>query len=97
MINKKEAYFALFSILFAMANIFMIILRANPWVLGAFSFALSLAIFYFAWRELITLDFMKQIKKMLLISAVEKDLSQAWKNVHGAVKNAENPWVEEEK
>jgi len=96
MINKREAYIALFSILVGMANIFFIILRANSWVIGAFSFAMSIEVFYFAWRELMTLDFMKQIKTMLLLSAVEKDLTQAWKNVSGAVKNAPNPWVEEE-
>lgn len=97
MINKKEAYIALFAILVGICNIFFIILKANTTILGIFSFAMTLSVFYFAWRELQTLDFIKQIRTIMLLSAMEQDIAKAMKNAVKAVKDAKAPaeWNEE--
>lgn len=96
MINKREAYIALFSIIVGMANVFFIMFKASSGVINAFSLAMTIAVFYFAYRELMTLDFMKHIKNMILLASVEKDLDKAWENIHSSVKDAENPWVKKE-
>jgi hypothetical protein len=97
MINKKEANIALFALIVAIANVFLIIFGANRIILSIFSFAMSIGVMYFAWRELEQLDIIKQIKLILAIGAIEKDIVNTWQDSVEAVKNAPNEFETEDR
>lgn len=90
--NQREANIALFAFIVGIVNIFLLIFHANIWVLSAFSFALSIAVFYFAWRELEVLDVVKNIRNVILMSWMEKDVNKAIKESMEELQNAKNPF-----
>ena len=94
MINKKEAYIALFTMIVAICNIFFLIFKASNDITYAFSLAMSVAVIYFAWRELETLDIIKQIRTIILLNSIEKNVDKALVEAMEAVKNAPDPWKE---
>ena len=92
--NKTEAYIALAAMIVAIANIFFLIFKAPIIVISVFSFAMSLAVLYFAYREIIVLDIVKQIRNIMITSAVDKDVKKAVEDSRDAMKNATNPFKE---
>ena len=87
MINKREAYTAMFALLVAIANVFFIIFSVSAIVLKVFSFAMSIAVMYFAWRELEQMDIIKQIKLILALGAIEKDIVKTWQDSVDVIQN----------
>ncbi len=96
MINKREAYTAMVAMLVAMANILFMLLQANSTIIRIFSFTMSLAVLYFSYRELATLDIIKNIRNMMLMNVMQGKVDEAWKEARDAVKNGKNPWPEQE-
>jgi hypothetical protein len=93
-VNKTEAYIALAAMIVAIANIFFLIFKAPVIVISAFSFAMSIAVLYFSYRELIVMDIFKQIRNIMITSAVDNDVKKAVEDSREAMKNATNPFEE---
>ena len=90
--NKTEAYIALSAMIVAIANIFFLIFRAPVIVISVFSFAMSIAVLYFSYREIIVLDIVKQIRNIMITSAIDKDVKKAVDESRDAMKNATDPF-----
>jgi hypothetical protein len=97
MINQREAYICMFSLIIAIANIFLIIFKANLMVITTFSFAMSIAVLYFSWRELEELDIIQKIKMIFLMGTIEKDIMKTWKDSLKEIKKADNEFGQESK
>ena len=48
---------------------------------------MSIAVMYFAWRELEQMDIIKQIKLILALGAIEKDIVKTWQDSVDVIQN----------
>jgi hypothetical protein len=90
--NQTEAYITLFSMLVAIANIFFLIFKTNYAVISSFSFAMSLAVLYFSYKELIILDFVQHIRSIIFMGMLDKNISKAFNDSRKVLKDAKNPF-----
>jgi hypothetical protein len=79
--EKIELYFAFFSLIVAITNVFIILLNAPLIFLEPFSIGLSLIIFYYGYFKIVESEIFNKIKTLFLIHHLESEAKKEAKNI----------------